>query len=530
MTTHADARDPKQLAQQFDQLVELAPDGILVHDGETILAANAAVLRLAGAAHRHEVIGARVDRFLRGPLLKTTEAALTGERNVRDPSLPTRDTLYRLDGGTVEVEERAVLFMDGTRPLVHLVLRDITERLALQRLEREVADRLQAAQRLDAVGAIAGGVAHEVNNMMQVVLGTAALLSESLPPGDPHAGDVQEIIRAATHTGNITRQLLAFSRHALHKPVTVQVEPLLLALTPMLHRLVGVTRHLMLVIGTTPTVQMDVGQLEQVLVNLLLNARQATQEGGVITLTTKHVVGSAGECAVNGTPIPAGSYVLISVHDNGSGMDAETRARVFEPFFTTKPIGEGTGLGLSAVQGIVAQHGGYVCIDSAPGHGTTITTIWPADTNGAVAPAINASAPAADTRRAPLHGVSVLVVDDEDVVRMVVARMLERAGATVQTAVNGAEALAHLSTHGAPSLVLTDVVMPVMGGLELVQRIGAQWPDLPVLVMSGYPAAPTDNSADISNTVIDLPKPFSMSLMLQRVAEKVGAPGGAATR
>ena len=178
----------------------------------------------------------------------------------------------------------------------------------------------------------------------------------------------------------------------------------------------------------------------------------------------------------------------------------------------------------------MAQHGGYVCIDSAPGHGTTITTIWPADTNGAVAPAINASAPAADTRRAPLHGVSVLVVDDEDVVRMVVARMLERAGATVQTAVNGAEALAHLTTHGAPSLVLTDVVMPVMGGLELVQRIGAQWPDLPVLVMSGYPAAPTDNSADISNTVIDLPKPFSMSLMLQRVAEKVGAPGGAATR
>ena len=200
------------------------------------------------------------------------------------------------------------------------------------------------------------------------------------------------------------------------------------------------------------------------------------------------------------------------------------------PFFTTKPIGEGTGLGLSAVQGIVAQHGGYVCIDSAPGHGTTITTIWPADANGAVAPAINATAPAADTRSAPLRGVSVLVVDDEDVVRMVVARMLERAGATVQTAVNGAQALGHITTHGAPSLVLTDVVMPVMGGLELVQRLGAQWPDLPVLVMSGYPAAPTDTAADSSHIVIDLPKPFGMNLMLQRVSAKMGTRGGIATR
>ncbi len=532
MTTHADTRNPRQLALQFEQLVELAPDGILVHDGETILAVNAAAVRLVGAAHRDELMGARVDRLLRGPYLKATAAALTSDQHVRDLFPPTRDTLYRLDGGTVAVEVRAVLFMDDTRPLVHLVLRDITERLTLQRLERDVADRLQAAQRLDAAGAIAGGVAHEVNNMMQVVLGTAALLSESLPPDDPHAADVQEIIRAATHAGTITRQLLAFSRHALHRPVTVQVEPLLLALTPILHRLVGVSRHLMLGIGTTPTVQMDVGQLEQVLVNLLLNARQATQDDGVITLTTKHLVGSAGECAVHGTSIPDGSYVLISVHDNGSGMDAETRARVFEPFFTTKPIGEGTGLGLSAVQGIVAQHGGYVCIDSAPGHGTTITTIWPADADHAVAPTATprATTSPADLGSAPLRGVTVLVVDDEDVVRMVVARMLERAGATVQTAVNGAQALGHITTHGAPSLVLTDVVMPVMGGLELVQRLGAQWPDLPVLVMSGYPAAPTDTAADISHIVIDLPKPFGMNLMLQRVSAKMGTRGGIATR
>ena len=526
MTTRAASKNAHQLAQHFEQLVDLAPDGILVHDGETILTANLAAVRLVGAARRTDLVGARVDRFLRGPHLKGIEAVLTGGRSVRDPSAPTRDTLYRLDGSTVELEVRAVLFADHARPLVHLVLRDITERLALEQLEREVADRLQAVQRLDAVGDIAGGVAHEVNNMMQVVLGTAALLSDAFPAGDPHAGDVQTIIRAAAHTGSITRQLLAFSRHALHQPVSVQVAPLLQFLTPMMHRLVGASRHLKVVTGATPTVSMDVGQLEQVLVNLLLNARHATQEGGVITLTTKHVVGSDAQCVVHGTPIPAGSYVLISVHDNGSGMDAETSVRAFEPFFTTKPIGEGTGLGLSAVQGIVAQHGGYVCIDSTPGHGTTVTTIWPAETNSEVAPLAPPATASVTGTGAPLRGVSVLLVDDEDVVRRVVARMLERAGATVHVAPNGAEALEYLSAHGAPSIVLTDLVMPVMGGLELVQRVGAQWPDLPVLVMSGFPA---DAAADASNIVIDLPKPFSMSLMLQRVTEKVRG-GGAASR
>ncbi len=526
MTTRAANRDTRQLAQHFEQLVDLAPDGILVHDGETILAANLAAVRLVGAARRTALVGARLDRFLRGPHLKAIEVAITGGRSFGDPSRTTRDTLYRLDGSTIELEVRAVLFVDHTQPLVHLVLRDITERLALEQLEREVAGRVQAVQRLDAVSDIAGGVAHEVNNMMQVVLGTAALLSDAFPAGDPHAGDVQTIIRAAAHTGSITRQLLAFSRHALHQPVTVQVEPLLQFLTPMMHRLVGASRHLRIETGTTPTVHMDVGQLEQVLVNLLLNARYATQDGGVITLTTKHVAGRPAECVMQGTPIPAGSYVLLCVHDNGSGMDAETLARAFDPFFTTKPIGEGTGLGLSAVQGIVAQHGGYVCIDSAPGHGTTVTTIWPADTHGEPEPSAPPATVSATGTGALLRGVSVLLVDDEDVVRRVVARMLERAGATVHVAPNGAKALEYLSAHVAPSLVITDLVMPVMGGLELVQRLGAQWPDLPVLVMSGFPA---DTAADASNIVIDLPKPFSMSLMLQRVTEKVHG-GGAASR
>jgi two-component system cell cycle sensor histidine kinase/response regulator CckA len=521
----------QQLAQRFEQLVDLAPDGIMVHDGETVLSANAAVLRLVGATNRSDLVGERIDRFFRSPHLKAIEEVLIGANRTTDPSPPTRDTLYRLDGSTVAVEVRAALYLEATEPRVALVIRDITERLALERLEREVSSRLQAAQRLDAVGVIAGGVAHEVNNMMQVVLGMAALLRESIPAGDPHSADLREIIRAAEHTGSITRQLLAFSRHALHRPVAVQLDTLLLALTPMLHRLVGVARHLMLAIGATPTVMLDIGQLEQVLVNLLLNARQATQDGGLITLTTKYVQGTVDSCTVNPTPIPSGSYVLISVQDNGIGMDAETRARVFEPFFTTKPIGEGTGLGLSAVQGIMAQHGGYVCVASTLGLGTTVTTVWPADAASVAEPApVPRAAPSTIASDAPLRGMTILVVDDEDVVRMVVARMLSRAGATVQVAVNGAEALEHLQTHGAPSLVITDVVMPVMGGLELVQRLGERWPDVPVLVMSGYPAAPTDTSADISHTAIDLPKPFSMSLMLERVAEKVRARRDTTTR
>ena len=528
MTDHGTNGDARALARRFEQLVELAPDGIIVHDGDVVVAANAAAMRLVGATERPELIGQPMSRLFASPHLKSLREALVGARVPTEPSAPIRDTLHRLDGSTVDVEVRTVLFVENDAPMVHLVIRDITERLAIRALDQQVAERLRAAQRLDAVGALAGGVAHEVNNMMQVVIGFASLLRESMPADDAHLSDVDEILTAATHTGTITRQLLEFSRHAPHRPVSVHVDTTLLALTPMLNRVVGVTRHLLLSLGTTPPLQLDAGQFEQVLVNLLMNARQATQDGGVITIATRRYEETGRDCAVNGEPIPAGAYVSVSVHDNGVGMDAETRARIFEPFFTTKPIGQGTGLGLSAVQGILSQHLGYITIDSAPGHGTKITTIWPADAAAVLIPDLPEDVVARAAARRPskviakpLAGITVLIVDDEEVVRTVVRRMLERAGATVNVAEHGADAMAVIETRGLPSLVITDVVMPVMGGTELVQRLHTRWPALPVLVMSGYPAAHNETDHATSSMAIDLPKPFTMNELLARVGTEM---------
>ena len=471
--------------ERYERLVELALDGILIHDGDRIIVANAAAVRLAGADHRDQLIGRPIDAFLNPPYLKAVQEALvrSGDQAALVP--PVRDAFRRLDGSEVEVEVTAIAFVDRGRPSAHLVIRDITERLAVQAAARQAEEFLRQAQKMEAVGALAGGVAHEVNNMMSVVLGFGAFLLQdpALPEG--RLSDVQQIMKAADRAAVVTRELLAFSRRAFHKPEVLDLNAVVRELGPMVRRLLGEGRPLTSVLGAPCRVWADKGQLEQVVVNLALNARDAMPSGGTLTITTAEVALEDGVGGYAGVAIPSGRYGLITVRDTGVGMDAATQARIFEPFFTTKPAGEGTGLGLAAAYGVMEQNKGYIVVASAPGRGTTFSLYLPLSPDATGSEGIEEPPPS--TAGTPA-GVTVLVVEDEPAVRAVVVRSLEGGGFHVLQASDGAMALQVIEREGRPDLVLSDLMMPGIGGTELARRLKARWPDLPILYMSGYSA------------------------------------------
>jgi PAS domain S-box-containing protein len=364
-------------AVRWHELVELAPDGILIHDGERIVFANLAAARLAGAKARDDLVGLPIGSLLDPPHLKSVQVQLSTASTPVEPAPPVRDTLHRLDGSAVEVEVRAVAFLEGDRPSAHVVLRDISERLAASRARRHTEELLRQAQRRESMGVLAGGVAHEVNNMMAVVLGFCdCLLEDPRLPEDAHA-DVREITKAADHAVAVTRHLLEFSSCAIHRPGVIDLGAVVRDAEPSIRRLLGGGRRFVLVADATPPVFADPAQLEQVVVHLALNACDAMPEGGTLTITTADTVFPSGVAAGDAGLVPAGRYATLTVQDTGVGMDAATQARIFEPFFTTKPTGQGTGLGLSAAQGLVAQNRGFLTVSSAPGQGATFTLCLP---------------------------------------------------------------------------------------------------------------------------------------------------------
>ena len=467
---------------RYRQLVELAPDGILIHDGERIVLANAAAVRLAGATRRDQFVGQPISAFLNPPYLKSVELQLMGVGDLSPLVAPVRDTFRRLDQSEVEVEVTALAFLDGDRPSAHLVVKDISERLELQRVASLAEEHLHHAQKMEAVGALAGGVAHEVNNMMSVVLGFGAFLAEDHALSAERQSDVGEIMKAADRASSVTRQLLSFSRRALHRPQVVDLGVALHALEPVIRRLLGEDRQVALLSDASPHVRVDPGQLEQVVINLAINARDAMAAGGTLTLTTAKSELADGMAAADGAAIPAGHYALLVVRDSGVGMDAATQARIFEPFFTTKPTGHGTGLGLAAVYGIMTQNNGYITVKTALGLGTEFTLYLPVcdDATEDMGPPV----PIGPGARRSV--ATVLVVDDEPAVRAIVARSLKLGGFLCLEASDGAHALAIIGREGPPDLVLTDLVMPGIGGVELARRVREHWPGLPILFMSGY--------------------------------------------
>src|SRR6476661_3987510 len=365
---------------------------------------------------------------------------------------------------------------EGRIEWVGCIVSDVTER-------RRAAEVLVQGERMEAIARVAGGVAHEVNNMMTVIAGFSGFIEGSLPDGDARAEDLGEIRRAADRAAGITRQLLAYSRQQVLQPTPLDLNGLVSQSLPVFARLLGPDVRIVLEPTTeVARVRADPSQLDQVLVNLVLNARDAMSGGGTLRLTTETlVVDDQQPDSLPGVRMSPGSYVRLTVSDSGQGMDAATQARIFEPFFTTKSAGKGSGLGLATVYGIVKQSGGYIWVSSELDRGTTFRIYLP-EYSGPLPELPPPSAPAS-----PRGAETILIVEDEPAVRRMASRALRSQGYAILEAANGAEALEVLSRATSPvDLVLSDVVMPVLNGRELSERIAVDRPEVRVLFMSGY--------------------------------------------
>jgi signal transduction histidine kinase/CheY-like chemotaxis protein len=419
--------------------------------------------------------------------------------------------MLRLDGGTIPVETVGMPFTLDGQQAVLTIIRDVSER---KRLE----DHVRQAQRMEAVGQLAGGIAHDFNNLLTVITSySAMLLAEQSTSPDVRA-DLEEIKGAADRAAALTRQLLAFSRRQLLQPRVLDVNELTLNLEKMLRRLLR--EDIELVTALDPAlglVHADPGQLEQVIVNLAVNARDAMPDGGRLTIETANVTLDGGFSALpEGGP---GDYVMLAVSDTGHGMTDAVKAHIFEPFFTTKETGKGTGLGLSTVYGIVQQSGGSIKVCSEPNKGTTFKIYLPL---ASVARA-KRDAPAP---RAPVSvgSETILLVEDEERVRRAARRILEGSGYTVLEAATGAEAVRLCETHPAAiGLVVTDMVMPEMGGRELFAHVARLRPEAKILFMSGYTedAALHDNA--LAPGAMFLDKPFTPVTLTRKVREALAA-------
>ena len=391
--------------------------------------------------------------------------------------------------------------------------------------------QLRQAQTLHAVGTLAGGMAHEVNNQMTAVLGFGQFVLSALGPAHPAFTDVQHMVRAGERTAKVTQQVLAFSRRHIIFPCVVELAGLLSELAPVLTRLLGSDKSLLITPSPSQArVSADPTQLEQVIINLTTNARDAMGTGGRLTISLDEVQLSDAYAREHaGVHIAPGPYVLLAVSDTGAGMDRETVARIFDPFFTTKAVDKGTGLGLSMVYGIIKQHRGFVWAYSEVGLGTTIKVYLPAITDPA-GPAIVDAVTAAGSESNKLSG-TVLVVEDHAVLRQLARRTLEAAGYTVLEAADGREALAIVNASEVrPSVVITDVIMPGLNGRELSDELSLIDPDLPILFTSGY----TGDDVVVRRLVPEgapfLQKPFTPDALVwevRRLARRDGGRGDA---
>ena len=388
---------------------------------------------------------------------------------------------------------------------VLLSLKDSSEE---SRLKRQVAQ----ASKMQAVGQLAGGVAHDFNNILTAVLGSCDLMLMRHTPGDSDYDDIQQIRSNANRAASLTRQLLAFSRQQTLRPQILQLPDVISEVSHLLKRLISDTIQLSVHHGRgLGAVRADPGQLEQVIVNLAVNARDAMPGGGTLTIDTYPV--SAAEARLLGNDImPPADYSALKVSDTGTGIPADVLPKIFEPFFTTKDVGKGTGLGLSTVYGIIKQSSGFIFADSNPGKGTSFTIYLPVHRADGDAPVV--PVPPVKPKQSQWGTGTILLVEDEDMVRAVAERALTRAGYTVVTASQGEEGLERFAQMEKVDLIISDVVMPTMDGPAMVRALRAKRPDLPVLFMSGYAEEQLRHSIDIDDVAF-LPKPFSVAQLAE---------------
>jgi PAS domain S-box-containing protein len=421
----------------------------------------------------------------------------------------------KADGSYADVFDRGYVLHDGEGKPVRMIgaMMDVTQR-------KQLEEELRQAQKMEAVGRLAGGVAHDFNNLLTIITGRSALLLGRLKADDPARKSVELIQKTAARAASLTRQLLAFSRKQVLQRKVLDLNITVAELSDMLRRLIGEDIDLLLTLGPTAgRVNADPGQLEQALLNLAVNARDAMPDGGTLSVETDRVeLGPAPPDRPDA--LPPGPYAVLRVMDTGVGMDAATQAHIFEPFFTTKEPGKGTGLGLSMVHGVVRQHGGLIRVRSVVGGGTTFEIYLPQ------VEAMTPSPTADDAGARPATGQeTILLVEDEEDVRALAREVLERQGHRVLEAGDGVQALQRYEAEGERiDLILTDVVMPRMSGRELVDRVRALRPSMPVLYMSGYTEDAIVRHGVRDASMMLLGKPFTPADLVSKVREVLDKP------
>jgi len=502
----------RESEQRFRELAENVREVFFVVDPESgrSLYLSPAYEEVFGHSreHAYAVPNSWLDAVHQEDRERMLEAMLASARGEQQSGDAYR--VVRPDGSIRWVRGQVSPVRDATGRTVRLVgiAEDITE---LKRTE----ERFLKAQRMEAVGRLAGGIAHDFNNLLTAILGTAELLLEDLPATDPRRADVEEIRKAGSRAADLTRQLLAFSRSQVLEPKVVDPNVMVADMDKLLRRLIGEDVELRTILGRDlGAVRADPGQLEQVIVNLAVNARDAMPQGGKLTIETANAELDESYARQH-EPVRPGAYVMLAVSDTGVGMDAATKARIFEPFFTTKEKGKGTGLGLATVYGIVKQSGGYIWVYSEPGQGATFKLYFPRVDE----PAAAREEPLRKPTR--LRGTeTILVVEDDQMVRHSTRRMLEAHGYRVLVAESGAEALMLVEQHVEPiHLVVTDVVMPGMNGREVVDRLRARRPDVKALYLSGYTDEAIVHHGIIESGIPFLQKPFTLEALGRKVRE-----------
>jgi two-component system, cell cycle sensor histidine kinase and response regulator CckA len=480
------------------------PDGNLV-------ACNAAFARLFGFASVEHALRAAPASFYENPATRLVLIdRVRNEKRVRN----FESAGVRRDGTALRLVEHVVGVFDAYGELTMLkgFVFDDTERTMLE-------EQLRHAQKMEAVGRLAGGVAHDFNNLLTIISGSSELALLEIAPDDPLTEYLVDIAEAAERGGNLTRQLLAFSRRQLVEPRDVDLGALLTDTEKMLRRLIGEDIQLCIdVANQLDHVLVDPGQIEQVVVNLATNARDAMPDGGTLRIRATNV-----EVAERATDlhagVPPGSYVLLTVADTGTGMDSATRAHMFEPFFTTKENGRGTGLGLAITYGILSRSKGHIRVHSEPGCGSTFRVYLPLAKGSIERPEKSSR------RRSAVPGGSetVLLVEDEEIVRKLVSAMLRTSGYVVHEAPDGHSAVEFAEAHEGPiHALVTDVVMPKMSGVELAQRIAQIRPDIRVLHMSGYAQIVLERQGIAGSDIAYIQKPFTPADLAAKMRDVLG--------
>jgi len=490
----------------YSALVEQAPLGIYRSTpAGRFVSANAALARMLGYSSPAQLLTLDMARDV---YTDPDERRRLVERDTyTDRVYDELEATWKRKDGThirVQLSVRASRDKDGRVEFYEAFVRDITT-------QRQLEAQLVQAQKMEAIGRLAGGVAHDFNNLLTVILSYSELLLEELPKDSSNRDDIGQIRKAAQGASELTRQLLAFSRQQVLEPKVVDLNAAVTGIERLLARVLREDIQLRCTLAADAgTVRVDPGQLEQVIMNLAVNARDAMPNGGRLTVETANV--DLDETYMQARPLAApGRYVMLAVTDTGTGMDAATQARIFEPFFTTKEVGKGTGLGLATVQGIVQQSGGFIWVYSEPNHGTCFKVYLPR----VDAPVSEVAAVAGDS----IMGTeTVLVVEDVEAVRAVTRRMLERYGYRVLEAADG-EAAIRLAANSAEHihLLLTDVVMPNVSGRDLAEMFAKTFPSSKVLFMSGYTDDAIVRHGILQEGIAYLQKPFTPESLASKV-------------